>query len=352
MARATSELMDHFLEVERTKEVLAVGLGTAGCRILSYIKKEKTAIDRFLAISTDEDDIKALNDCETLLIPYQSVGKISPRYVRAVALNHAEKIRALIGQPNFTFILAGLGGGVGSALAPVVANFTKNAGSFSIAVAVMPFEFEKRKHFYAGIALRRLRRSADAVIVVDNESFLKDMPHMPMLDMLAAINEKISFALETIISYSSEKHFSVGLKKLAHVIQENGFSILSVYSPASPYDKALAGVVLPVYRIAEPREASRAIIHLTGDAQPSAGDVAASVKRLNDLMGSQLEIHYGFTTSTGSTPTAVLVVSGFSTTKFDEYDPLWPLFDEKGNNLDELPELTLNVDFDYLASIE
>ncbi|MEM4297745.1 MAG: hypothetical protein QW815_05195 [Nitrososphaerota archaeon] len=348
----TIELMDHFLDVEKKREVIAVGLGTAGCRILARIKREDTFIDRFLAISVDEEDLRYLKESEKLLIPFQQGGKISPRYVRTAVSNYAHKINTAIGRPFVTFTIAGLGGGVGSALAPIVAKAAKDVGSFSIAIAVMPFDFEKGKHFYAGLSLRRLLSSADAVIVVDNESFLKDFSHMPMMDLLTTVNEKICLALKAITSYPDPRSFSVGLKKLTQTIQENGISILSIGSSTSHEGEALAGAVLPVYRITDPHKASRAIFHWVG-SQLRAEDVATSVKRLADLMGNDyLEVHYGFTVSANSTPVAIMIVSGFSTTKFDEYDPLWSMFDKKGNQLDELPEQSISLELNGLASIE
>src|SRR5690606_13207208 len=67
-------------------------------------------------------------------------------------------------------ILAGLGGGTGTGLAPVIATAAKKSGALVLAIVTMPFEFEgTRRSRQAQVGIQTLRTAADAVICVPNE---------------------------------------------------------------------------------------------------------------------------------------------------------------------------------------
>ena len=61
---------------------------------------------------------------------------------------------SLLEGAKVVFIVAGLGRATGSGLAPVVAELAKENGADTVSIAMMPFGFEEKLRFYAGLALR------------------------------------------------------------------------------------------------------------------------------------------------------------------------------------------------------
>ena len=72
------------------------------------------------------------------------------------------------------FIIAGMGGGIGSGVAPMVAYYAKEAGAVVIGVVTMPFSFEdgKRKSV-AQVGLENLKKFVDVAVVIENDVLVK-----------------------------------------------------------------------------------------------------------------------------------------------------------------------------------
>src|SRR5271163_691591 len=148
-------------------QVLALGIGSAGARIVSALSRETTLVDRFAYISCDRSDLDAVEGGEKLLIDGPIDQKLTPPMVRGLSIAHRSEMVSLLDGAKIVFIVAGLGRATGSGLAPVVAELAEENGADTVSVAMMPFGFEEKLRFYSGLALRRLRAVSRGVIVVD-----------------------------------------------------------------------------------------------------------------------------------------------------------------------------------------
>ena len=222
--------------------------------------------------------------------------------------------------------MAGLGGATGSGLSPLVAAIARDTGATTVGVAVMPFEYENRLKFYAGTSLKRLRAASRGVIVIDNDTLMRSSPEDSTLTSLYdSANREAVNALGSLLSKSSETSVSVGLNKLLGTVLQDGYSLLGVSSSGSidKAEEALAGAVVSIGKLAEAKEASRAVVMLRGDASLSGQEVGVVVKRLGSMISNQMvDVEYGVNYSGTAQLQVSLLASGFTSTKYDEYDPL------------------------------
>lgn len=87
-------------------------------------------------------------------------------------------------------VVAGMGGCVGSGVAPVVAGYAKDSREMlTVAVVTKPFQFEgKRRKKQAEEGIAELEQAADAVVAIENEYLFK------MTDRLVTIEEAFFLA--------------------------------------------------------------------------------------------------------------------------------------------------------------
>jgi cell division protein FtsZ len=307
-------------------EVTAVGIGSAGIKIVSLLSRRSLLVDRFVYISCDEGDFSTVESKDTMLIESPVEQKLTPPIVRGLALGSSSKIRESVSGSKVVFVVAGLGGATGSGLAPLVASLAQESGATTVGVAVMPFEFEKKLKFYAGVSLRRLRASSKGVVVIDNDTLMLSSPEDSTLaNLYDSTNKAVVKALGSLLAKSSEGNKSVGMNKLLGTILQDGYALLGV-SSSSASDKtedALAGAVVSLGKLAEAKEANRAVVSLDGDSSLSARDVGLAVRRLGSLMDNQgIDVEYGVDYSGSAQLQVSLLASGFKSTKYDDYDPL------------------------------
>lgn len=335
-----------------TSGITAIGVGSAGSRIVSLLSKESLLIDRFVFISCDANDFEGAHG-ETLKIESPVDQKLTPALVRGLALPHIDKIRALMSGSRAVFVVAGLGGATGSGLAPMVTSIAQECGAVTVGVAVMPFDFEKKLKFYAGVSLRRLRSASRGVIVIDNDTLLNSSPDDSLVDIYTRANKEAAKTLSSILTKSAETALPVGLNKVLGTVLQEGYSLLGISNSDSPdkAEEALAGAVVSIGRLAETKEANRAIVILTGDASLSGTEVGLAVKRLGSMINNKaVDVEYGVNYSGSSQLQVSLLASGFKSTKYDEYDPLASILGDR--IMDGEMDFALSEGLDLLPSCE
>jgi cell division protein FtsZ len=153
--------------------ICIAGVGGAGSNVLDRISIDRS-VDAKLV--TFQSDIRVLNRTNvtnrvqlgTDLMRGVGAGG-DPDLGREAALFSKNEIRDALDGHEMVFISAGLGGGTGSGAAPVIAEIAKSTGAIVVVFATVPFSFEgRRRGAQASEALDRLAKSADALILFDN----------------------------------------------------------------------------------------------------------------------------------------------------------------------------------------
>ena len=104
------------------------------------------------------------------------------------------RLQGLCVGARVVFVIAGLGGGAGTGIAPVVARVAKEAGALTIAFVVLPFDCEGSLRTRAARAgMERLREAADMVFCLPNQRTLALIAEGASLtDTFKAANQLVS----------------------------------------------------------------------------------------------------------------------------------------------------------------
>ncbi len=159
-------------------EVKVIGLGGAGANTINrMIETGVQGID-FIAVNSD---VQALNAS----LARKQI-QIGPRLTQGLgtggdarlgeraAETGREAIAEALGGADMVFITAGLGGGLGTGAAPIVAEIAQAAGALAVGIVTLPFTFEgTRRRTIAHQGLTRLRPVLDSIIVVANDRLLQ-----------------------------------------------------------------------------------------------------------------------------------------------------------------------------------
>jgi cell division protein FtsZ len=340
-------------QIEKSGKIVAVGIGSAGSRITSLLSKENLFVDRFVFISCDEDDFVFASNNDRILIDTPYGQKLTPSIVRGLASRYIDKIREHVYGARVVFVIAGLGGATGSGLAPLVAQVASEAGSIAVGIAVMPFEFEKKLLFNAGVALRWLRKSTKGVIIVDNNNLFKaSSESMTLTDIYSQANHECVKALSSLFAKPTETTLAIGINKVLGTVSCNGYSLLGISNSDSTdkAEEALAGAVISIGRLAEANETEKAIVILSCDKTLSASDVAVAVGRLGAMINRNVDVEYAVVHCNTSQLQVSLIASGFRNTKYDDYDPLYKVLGE--NNLDDKMDFEMPLELNFIDRLE
>jgi cell division protein FtsZ len=191
-----------------------IGVGGAGCNLVAAICSaghksnlgqtvEYVLVD--LGTQTMLPDQSICNAAESrspitkiVLAPYGAGGRVNA--ARVAALRNIDVLKAAVSGLKTAIVVAGLGGGTGSAVTPILARLAGDAGAVTIAAVVMPFDFEGPRNGTANIALSYLEREVDLVMPFSNQDLGDAMGDGALLaDIYAQQDQRITTWLQRLI---------------------------------------------------------------------------------------------------------------------------------------------------------
>lgn len=166
--------MSEQLQTSKTVRIKIIGIGGAGCHISdAMLASDLGELPRAL-VHTHARLLQQHAAPNRLLIGLNRTRGLGAggdaELARIMAETDREQLAELVAGDELVFIVAGLGGGTGTGIAPVVARLAREAGALVIALVTMPFEFEgERRQRQAHAGAQLLRSMADAVICLPNQ---------------------------------------------------------------------------------------------------------------------------------------------------------------------------------------
>jgi len=165
---------DPQLEIPATPAVKIFGVGNAGVSLLAALTTPEFSAAHLIAVNTDAASLAASVapvkiQLENKLLRGLGTGG-DPDRGRALAEEQFSTLKSACAGANIVFILAGLGGGAGSGISPVLAKAAREAGAVVLAFVTTPFECEgNRRELQAQQSLDQLKAAADGVICLPNQ---------------------------------------------------------------------------------------------------------------------------------------------------------------------------------------
>jgi len=167
-----------FLETASAPSVRIFGVGNAGAALLGALAGSEFDGAQFAAINTDAAALAASSatvkiNLENKLLRGLGTGG-DPERGRALAEEQFSMLKSACEGANVVFILAGLGGGAGSGISPILAKAAREAGALVLAFVTLPFDCEgNRREAQAQLALEHLKSAADGVICLPSQKIFK-----------------------------------------------------------------------------------------------------------------------------------------------------------------------------------
>lgn len=181
-----------------------IGIGKAGAEMVLNLHRTHPHDLSFAVIDADAAAIQTVPLPDTLFVGGRLTRGFGaggdPDLARAAAEEELASIRALCQGYPIIFVVAGLGGGSGTGIAPIVARVARESGASVFAFVTTPFDCEgSRRQQQAFIGLHRLKTVADGVLCLPNEKmFVLANERATLLDAFRASREHIRDAVMCI----------------------------------------------------------------------------------------------------------------------------------------------------------
>jgi len=188
---------------QRTPNKLKIiGIGGAGCNIVKQIIDDRWRETEFYVVDTDEETLNTCNEATQVQIGVNTVQGQSTdgslELGRRAAAENMDKLRSTVTGAEMVIIIAGMGGGTGTAAVPLIASLAREQGALTVCFVTRPFDSEgEHRSERAEYGVREMQSGshtrADAVIVVPNQRILD------MVDRKLSISEAYQESDEILI---------------------------------------------------------------------------------------------------------------------------------------------------------
>jgi cell division protein FtsZ len=172
------ELQD---DTRKGARIKVIGIGGGGSNAVARMYEQGLDGVEFYIMNTDAQALEASNVPVKIQIGARVTNGLGsgsdPAIGRQAALEDTERILAILEGADLVFITAGLGGGTGAGVAPVVATLAKQLDALTIAVVTKPFTFEGGKRMrQAERSVNDLASSVDILTTIPNDRLLTIAP--------------------------------------------------------------------------------------------------------------------------------------------------------------------------------
>ena len=315
--------------VKLRNPLLIVGIGGMGSKLAAIMDKRLGC--KSLLISNDKRDLSG--SLRSIYIDSQPWLNPSSQKIRSLGIHCEAKIRSSLDAHSTIVLVANLAGRCGTAIAPLVSKISKeNPSTKVITFAIMPFRFEKDKIFQAGVSLKRLRESSDAIVVLDNDALLNANPGLSLKECYDIINDALCEVISSISSTSIQNAVSL---------------LCTSKSNNKSAESHVKDCLTMLYEDSKPSDIRMATLFLMGGTELSIGTVNSIANTLQEIFKQQEVIDVSIAMPNSQTLRAHLLAAVHDKTRFDNYDPLAEVIPRENmldwEEMDSSPDIEITI---------
>ena len=251
--------------------IKVIGCGGMGSNAITWLFNKGINGATVYGMNTDALHLSVTKADEKVLIGKELTRGLGcggkPQKGREAAKESVSDIKKAVSGADMVFVIAGMGGGTGTGVAPVVAQLAKETGAVVIGVVTMPFEAEKARIDKAEFGLQELREVTDTCIVLDNGRLVDIAGQLPIEQAFAVANELISTMTKGIVeTITLPSLINLDYADVSAIMRNGGVAVIGIGESDSNSDRVTESVkqalTHPLLDV-DYKGASGALIHVT-----------------------------------------------------------------------------------------
>lgn len=262
--------------------VAIIGLGGAGCNIVSWIAQKELVGSKIIASDTDATHLMGTKADVKILLGEQTYqgkgcGGFAERGTEA-ARESIKEIKQELKASNLVFIIAGIGGGSGTGAAPVVAEAAREAGILTIGCVTLPFGYEVMRRKKALLGIKALAAQCDSLVVIDNSRLRTIAGSLPLREGFAVANEFVGNFIKNITETITQASLvNLDYSDLRSVVERGGISSIGIGDAEGEnrIEKAMEQALsTPLLDVQDISGTYGVLIHIAGGEDMTLGEIS------------------------------------------------------------------------------
>jgi cell division protein FtsZ len=280
--------------------IVIIGCGGAGNNTINRLYHMQVCGAETIAINTDKQHLDMIQADKRILIGKSLTKGLGAGGFPDVGKRAAEMARPtlekLLETADLCFITAGMGGGTGTGVAPVVAQIAKEQGAIVVGMVSYPFQVEKARLLRAEDGLQQLSNYADSVIVLDNNRLIKYVPNLPLGQAFSVMDQLIAETVKGISETITQPSLiNIDYADVRAIMSKGGVACMLVgeskqqNKAESVVHECLSHPLLDI----DYRGATGSLIHITGGSDLTLQDAEEIASSLTYELDPHADVIWG-----------------------------------------------------------
>lgn len=176
---ANQSIQDKHTSSLKLNKLCIIGIGGGGTNIANDIS-ELDNTHMFIHVNSDYDSLREKKSQHKILLGWNKkaglgCGGNTVCGKSLIDKGAKNKLNELTNSTKIVYVIASLGGGVGSGATPEIVEYLKSLKKKVIVFVTVPFSFEGKKRMAsAQNAMEKIKNLSDEIVVFDNDTLLND----------------------------------------------------------------------------------------------------------------------------------------------------------------------------------
>lgn len=309
-------------EPARESVIRLLGIGNAGVNITDRLAMRGGLAVHTIALNSDQQSLAASVAAQRIVLGPMTThglgaGGDPERGLDAARESLADLQQAVSGA-DVVILCAGLGGGTGSSVVPLLAKMARDKGALVAAVVTSPFQFEgRRRAQQARDALVELERSSDALVHFENDRMAElTEPRAFVGETFAACDTLLFHAIGGIVRILAKPGpLPVAVNDLLSVLRPGGGGCLFGSGESvggnrahEAVEQALRSPLLDRGRLLQ--NAGRVLVHISGPGSLTFAETAAVMREVSKNTAAAANLCLGVGTAGDDSSPLVVTILG------------------------------------------
>ena len=322
--------IDFQMPKNQSSQIKVMGIGGGGSNAVNYMFEHGIKGVDFVICNTDAQALEASpvpNKIQLGIDLTEGLGAGSnPDVGRGAAEESAERITELLdANTKMLFITAGMGGGTGTGVAPVIAEIAKDKGILTVGVVTIPFSTEGgNRRQYAEEGIDQLKNYVDTLLVINNEKLIEVYGDLTFTSAFAKANEVLNTATKGIAEVISQHLLvNIDLNDARKVLENSGTAVMG-QAKVEGENRAIEAVIealdSPLLNDNDITGAQQVLLKIVtgdGEGEIKMSELSKIKNKIQEAAGRDVNIieGIGIDTDLGMSISVTVIATGFEKRK-------------------------------------
>ena len=287
--------------------VVAVGLGGAGCNVMTWVKERGITGGKLVAVNTDATHLQISKADKRILIGEKLTRGLGsggyPDIGEKALYETSNEVIHELSRANIIFMVAGLGGGTGTGAIVGLATALRKRFNGSprapliVGVVTLPFEVETARMAAAKKGLNRLKAVCDTVVVIDNNRLVKVAGNLPFREALGVANTTVGKFIKGVTeTITTASLINMDYADLKAIMKGAGLASIGIGEGngaggvEQAVEKALNGRLLDIEDVTK---AKGLLIHVSGGEDLTLSEVNRAAEIMKRSLPPKAKVIWG-----------------------------------------------------------